>query len=739
VPNPYAENNPDALRIVHLLMDVGIATSEARANGAFTQDLLHIELVGLAEVDPTAGVLNLDAVSMVEPNVLGQEYGYGMLSFQLQSYKDQNNPPEMVINNAAPKLQSWVPGDNVDSFLPEYPIVFNFDHALSLKSLEGNISFERNGEPEAFSYYVDGGALIIEPENKLEYSNAGDPVLYTVSLGQDISDINGSNIQDEINKQFQLPKLTKEKTVIQGYNNPRQDDLRDHAPVVTASYPGFPCAIEPGTLDISNNKSGRCAGGFPGYDGTGIDDKNADDSMPIVSVPADRALIFSFSEEMDKDSISLGGSFKVEKINEDGSPAGDVPGHLVKNARSFKFIPNNGWENGQLYRYVMGSGGYEVVSDSDGLEEIVATPSFNCDGSDAICDSQGEPLHTQVLGTISVKPVETGGVNPIRETQVISTGPEYNAGGPDLVNYFRGAPKNNNVVQLLVAAPESDLNNNFVLDREGADDSVMVAKYEFDVEEPGPTEMPDPNAGEFDPDGVLGSPNSAKILSRGATRAAPATGGTNGANVGCGYEMPFNFENPNEEVCPESKFTYLTGGLVAEVTDQVIDGKLKVLIWPSLIIGTSIDIVAPLRFAPGIELPKPGTTGPQILRMRYSEGENQSRTEPVIGWIYYDEVSDETKLEATVDLYVDAPYIGEFSIGISDVTHNFKSYPITMKLDGVVDFLEDGRMSISQYNTEPVDLSLDLYNQQGGNFGYADLFIPAEGSFLNFITSPVKE
>ena len=90
VPNPYAENNPDALRIVHLLMDVGIATSEPRANGAFTQDLLHIELVGLAEVDPTAGVLNLDAVSVVEPNILGQEYGYGMLSFQLQSYKDQN-------------------------------------------------------------------------------------------------------------------------------------------------------------------------------------------------------------------------------------------------------------------------------------------------------------------------------------------------------------------------------------------------------------------------------------------------------------------------------------------------------------------------------------------------------------------------------------------------------------------------------------------------------------------------
>ncbi|KYZ85053.1 hypothetical protein A3Q32_21010 [Alcanivorax sp. KX64203] len=111
VPNPYnVHNRADALRIVHLLMDVGIATEDPRANGGFTQDIMHIELVGVAEVDTEAGVLNLDAVGMVEPNILGQEYGYGLLSFQLQSYKDQMNTPTAPEDKTGPTLQSWTLG-----------------------------------------------------------------------------------------------------------------------------------------------------------------------------------------------------------------------------------------------------------------------------------------------------------------------------------------------------------------------------------------------------------------------------------------------------------------------------------------------------------------------------------------------------------------------------------------------------------------------------------------------------
>ncbi|UWN48779.1 hypothetical protein ASALC70_00967 [Alcanivorax sp. ALC70] len=105
VPNPYSTAD-DAPRVVKLFMDVAINTENPEANGGFTQDLLHIELIGLANINPDQGALNLDAVSMVEPDVLGQEFANGLLSFQLRSYKDQTNPPAPTVDNAAPPCRA---------------------------------------------------------------------------------------------------------------------------------------------------------------------------------------------------------------------------------------------------------------------------------------------------------------------------------------------------------------------------------------------------------------------------------------------------------------------------------------------------------------------------------------------------------------------------------------------------------------------------------------------------------
>src|SRR3546814_6998653 len=111
VTNPYSQQ-ADAPRIVHLFMDVGTTTADPRANGGFTQDILHIELVGTSKVDTKAGVLDLDAISVVQPDVLGQEYGYAVLSFQLKSYRDQATAPApTTADNTQPTIQSWLPGD----------------------------------------------------------------------------------------------------------------------------------------------------------------------------------------------------------------------------------------------------------------------------------------------------------------------------------------------------------------------------------------------------------------------------------------------------------------------------------------------------------------------------------------------------------------------------------------------------------------------------------------------------
>ena len=65
-----------------------------------------------------------------------------------------------------------------------------------------------------------------------------------------------------------------------------------------------------------------------------------------------------------------------------------------------------------------------------------------------------------------------------------------------------------------------------------------------------------------------------------------------------------------------------------------------------------------------------------------------------------------------------------------------RSYPISMELQGQVQFLDDGRMAVEQWNTNSVDISILLGG--GGRAGYGALFIPEYGSRLNFISEPIK-
>ena len=62
-----------------------------------------------------------------------------------------------------------------------------------------------------------------------------------------------------------------------------------------------------------------------------------------------------------------------------------------------------------------------------------------------------------------------------------------------------------------------------------------------------------------------------------------------------------------------------------------------------------------------------------------------------------------------------------------------------MKLTGSVNFTDDGRMQVEQYNVEAVNILLRLHNSsEGTGTGYTDIFIPEYGSRLNFISEPIK-
>ncbi len=797
VPNPYTEDNPDQLRIVHLFMDVGIATENPQANGGFTQNLMHIHLVGVAEVDPNGGVLNIDATSMVEPDVLGLEYGYGLLSFQLQSYKDQTGTllaeaKEVLEDITPPDLLSWTLGtsdgfsstEKAGLYKPGDAIVLNFDEALDPQSIGNKVTlYGLDGiTPMPITYFVDGAALVIKPEKVQEaiggsqveslagvmrYIPEGEPLNYNIIIDSGITDIAGNPINSVINESIPLPRTVENKEVVRPSGLPGSvlDQLVDHAPVVLATYPGFPCRLDESTRDLGANVAGRCAGGMEGIteedSSLPSDITPEDDLIPISTIPYDRPIVISFSENIDPESIVVGGTFSVERIDNTGAAIEQVPGRLVKEPRRLLFYPHSGWVEGQLYQYVLQSAGYEVAFAGTIRTRIVSTEDYTC-GIDAICDEAGLPLQTQVLGAGEVLSVDGTGTEA--DYMLASLGRRSNdpdAGGPDLVQYFRGGQRSDSVLQSLSTAPVSDTNANFYTERDTPEEYYALnvnwqesgAIFRYNTQEYGPTTEDDPYSDEsIDPNGVRPSLNSAKVLSLPAE--VPAGNQAPGLwvssiNTGCGFQehpqggdfaTPYTFSDPQLLECPENKFTYLTSSLMAEVTSEVNEnGEIKVLIWPSVIMASSIDVMAMVSLAAGTPFEnqltaiRDGATGPQIMRMRYA-GEN--RDQPIEGWIQ--STVDGPVLKAEVDLYLDIPGIADLAVQSNLGGTNMASYPVTMNLTGPVDFSDDGRMIVQQHNLNPVNIRLKIASASGTYVAEIPQIIPERGSLLQYISEPIK-
>jgi hypothetical protein len=771
VPNPYTEKHPDKLRIVHLFMDVGIATENPKANGGFTQNLLHIHLVGVAEVDPNGGVLNIDATSMVEPDVLGQEYGYGLLSFQLQSYKNQTDAlladaRAAMEDTTPPTLQSWSledlttedGRDKTKLYVPGEPIVLNFSEPLDPESVEDNVTLYENDTVKPAQIYADGAALVIKADSPLRYSPENSPLTYRLEVNGGLADVAGNTYQGTFNQEFELPEVTQNVDIIDpGLNE--YDPILVHSPVVLATYPGFPCALsDENPINLDSGFSARCAGGMPGiFEGNDESRQPTDDAIPVIAVPGDRPIVVQFHKDMDLNSVQLGGSFKVEEVTAMGAaiPDGDVSGTLVKEPRRLLFYPDNPWKADSFYRYVLGSGGYQIQDfDSQGRRALVANDNYTCDGTDAICGESGLPLFTQPLGAGKIYEYEES----FRTHGIGKRPPDYDAGGPDMAQYFTGAgTPSTSILQSLNALPSADTNGNFYHDRD-TDENFVGFIYDYDTEEPGPTTIPDPYSDPIlDPEGVKPAPNSSKVIIRqreDSYTSDPATAKlVSSINIGCGYTTDpdtgfFDFSEPSKHICPDKKFTYLHNALFAEVTDVADNEKgIKVLIWPSLIMATSLELQSLQSFAasvPGVEdqfaSELRGMSGPQLLRMRYADNDDDgTRDELITGWIKYSETEEQLMLTATVDLYLDAPdIVGYSGFGSANGTSNLNSYPISMNLTGPVDFLDDGRMVVEQYNLNGISLPTYVLNN-GRPVAIQDLVLPERGTLLQYISTPIKQ
>ncbi|MBA4723412.1 MAG: Ig-like domain-containing protein [Alcanivorax sp.] len=786
VPNPYNSNRSDALRIVHLFMDVAIATEDPRTNGAFTQDILHIELIGTAAVDTTEGVLNIDAVSVVEPNVLGQEYGYGLLSFQLQSYKDQQNPPVDAVaemeDNQPPVLQSWTLGDytdhdgitrsKADLYIPGDPIVLNFSEPLLNESLRDQVRLYENGMEVPTDVHADGAALVITPQEPLKYDYETEENIYQLQVDSGVSDRAGNPIQATIDETFSLPYIVETGfKLVDGNGTPINDtrEVPKHAPLVLSVYPGFPCALDHTTADLENNIVGRCLNSFPGWDQGGADDiKPADDLLPLSSLPANRPIIAQFSKAIDPHSVSLGGSFLVEH-SASGGVADDweaVQGRLEKSGKSITFWPEQNWVEGELYRYVLRSNGDRHSSTAD------------CSGSGAICDLDGLPLQTAIFADLNIS-AYANGVNNDKQYFFKTTPINYESGGPDMAQFFRAEPPSNNVLMTLKNGPSFDANANFIHDHNFditqemlMDDMGNILVYPAvanpysamvfsDRQEQGADHQPPlalPNT-DLDPGGIAPPPNSAKLLSRqplpGYTvrDVMPDTEflGLNGANFGCGFTgaqavqvqlsgtptpPPIGGTALTQAAeCPSQKFTYLNGSLVTEVTNEYEEGKgLKVIIWPGQLMSSAVPLYTQAGFFFYL---MESSSGAQVMRMRYSSENGDQRVTPIAGWIR--EENGMPVLDATVDMYIDGiDLTSHIPMTVTDNSHSSISVPVTISLSGPVEFMNDGRMVITQRNTDNIDFDIKIWTNQGLLAGIIPVRIPESGTNIQYVSEPIK-
>ena len=352
LPNRYTQAE-DSPRHVQLFMDVAMTAENPEANGALSQDLLHLELAGTAIVED--GVLVINAIGVVEPEVLGLEQAWGVLSFRLEAYADQENAPAPVIDSEPPTLQSWVPGERIRQVKGGDPVILNFSEALDPATLEGAIGVSINGTAtDDVSWYLDGASVVLRPQGGLAYNTD-----YAVTLSDQITDLAGNAL---------VPETLTFRTDSYVGNG-------DRAPFAVTAYPGFPCATESGSADLASGIQGTCVTKESG---------TAGDVLPVTSLPANRAIRVRFSQSMRADSINLGescdtGTFRVERVNDSGACEDVVPGALSVAERGVIFEPDSSWEEGVLYRYVL-------VSDG----------SPTC-GTNAICSVFNAPLQTAML------------------------------------------------------------------------------------------------------------------------------------------------------------------------------------------------------------------------------------------------------------------------------------------------------------------------------------------------------
>ncbi|MCL7946111.1 Ig-like domain-containing protein [Marinobacter sp. ATCH36] len=648
MPNPYTDDM-NAPRHIKLFMDVSMNTEEAQPNASLSQDLLGVELSGIAIVED--GVLTIDAIGMVEPNLLGQEFTDSTIAFRIEAATDSTSAlsaaeqrDEELADNTGPQLVSWMPGP--EDALPDTrqamqrpgdPVILNFDEPLDAETIADGIVLDEGGNPlttddGSLEAKLDGTALVLNPKGGLKHG-----VDYTLQIGNALTDLAGNGAMPQ-DLNFALPDLG-------------DGSVTQRSPLALTTYPGYPCVTT--EVDLSAGSHGVCqdavntSGGNLDYPAG-----HAPDELPVTTLPAGRPITVVFSQSMNLNTINAE-TFIVEKVSDPTATVGNgeiVSGRLEKSNQRVRFYPNTPWEEGTHYRYT-----------------LTSSNSATCDPDD-ICGENGFPLETNLL------------VDP--------TAP----GGPSMTIYFKGASANQSVFTPLRNLPIRDTNSNYVVDCAtlGGTDCLEPFKHADDGQ-----------------DGFLPSANAARLEINPAREPRVLGSDRSEARVGCqtaGADCP-------EKKFIYQTYGLNTEVIGPAVDPETGKEGVRVLLYPTLLATTSLEVylddgngLTDVLLSPE----DPQVTGPQILRMRYAKDdadceENCTRNSLIRGIIVEgDDGRPMFKTEA--DLTLDAPNL---ALPLGDVLrHNLFSYPFTLKLEGPITFFDDGRMQIEQRNVESPEINV---------------------------------
>ena len=675
-PNPYTDDI-NAPRHITLFMDVSMNTENAQPNSALSQDLMGVELRGIALVQD--GVLTIDAIGMVEPELLGQEYTDSTIAFHLQAATDADSVLDAEhlreLDNTAPSLVSWMPGpanaipDTRQSMQrPGDPVILFFDEPLSVDSIDTGVSLFADGVPvEALDTRLDGTAIILNPEDGLRHG-----VDYEVVI-DGLTDLAG-NPATTAPLQFSMDDIGNATVT------------RRPALALT-TYPGYPCETDHSQLDLAAGVLGQC------YSDGGIGD-----ILPVSDMPSDRPITVVFSKSMNLDSIIPGETFVVEKVEQEQNGSvtvldSNVAGRLEKNLQRIRFYPDQPWEVGAHYRYTLKS------------SEDAGTCTAGAYSS--VCDADGLALKTDLL-----EGLDDGGNN---------NGPD------DMVIYFTGTESLASVFTPLRNLPVRDTNANFEVDCNSNSNPDCLEPFAHEGS---------------DNDGWAASANSTKLRVRNneASASPPlVVASTANARVGC----ETNERCPKNKFIYQTYAlnTEVVGPGVYEPTGEegiLVNLYPTQLATTSISVFTELRV---LGFIPLQEESITNTQILRMRYAKDDpacSGSGCRRSRLIPGAIIEGE-NGQPVFKTRAELMLDAPDM-EIPLG---GRHDLYGREFVLELEGDITFFDDGRMQIEQRNTNLVDINVRAraLGVPGGELVTIDLplQIPEQGVYLNFISNPVKE